>query len=146
MIKYGKDYASMRNGGCNQNKNGISNIHQMLRDDFSNYTGSTGFTYTPSVGQAIIIEFNALYYIDTVKLILWDKDTRTYRYKIEVSSDDIDYSCVVDMSNEDRHGLQEHRFDPRVVKYIRIYNNLGGTSRVAHLCIVKLWAYYQIVD
>jgi len=139
-MKYGKDFASMRKGGCNQNRNDIGYINHMLRDDYSNYT----YTYTPYVGQFIGTELNAIYYIDTVKIFLYDKDSRTYRYKIEVSTDDITYTCVVDKSNEDLRGIQEHQFDqPRLVKYIRIYNNLGGSSTTASLAIVKLWAYCQ---
>ena len=54
--------------------------------------------------------------INTVRMLLWDKDMRSYSYYVEVSMDNQDWVKVVDYSKYLCRSWQTLRFSPRVVR------------------------------
>ena len=56
--------------------------------------------------------------INTLKMLLWDKDSRSYSYYIEVSMDNQDWVKVIDYSKYLCYSWQTLHFDPRVVRYM----------------------------
>ncbi|WAR18984.1 BTBD9-like protein [Mya arenaria] len=66
----------------------------LLDGDTINYDLDRGFTrhlIDDNNGQGIVIKLSQPYIINTIKLLLWDRDQRSYSYYIEVSMDDKDY-------------------------------------------------------
>ncbi len=66
--------------------------------------------------DGIIVELGRPSIINTVKLLLWDLDTRSYSYKIEHSMNNQDWICVVDYSKYLCRSSQTVSFEPIVTK------------------------------
>ena len=68
--------------------------------------------------QGIIIKLQKPSIINTIKLLLWDLDNRSYSYKIEYSIDHEDWTCIVDYSSYFCRSSQLIHFQPIVAKYV----------------------------
>ncbi|CAE1248590.1 BTBD9 [Acanthosepion pharaonis] len=71
----------------------------LLDGDTQTYDFDRGFTRHPidgNNGQGIVVKLGQPYIINTIKMLLWDRDMRSYSYIIEVSMDDKDYQRVID--------------------------------------------------
>lgn len=68
--------------------------------------------------EGIIIELNKPSIINTIKLLLWDLDTRSYSYKIEYSIDRTEWTCLVDYSKCFCRSSQIIHFGAVVAKYV----------------------------
>ena len=90
----------------------------LLDSDSTNYDMDKGFTlHYLEEGKAIVVALGRPSIINTVKMLLWDKDSRSYSYYIEVSMDNEDWVKVIDYSNYLCYSWQTLHFDPRVVRY-----------------------------
>ncbi|PVD25748.1 hypothetical protein C0Q70_13408 [Pomacea canaliculata] len=115
----------------------------LLDGDIQNYDLDRGFTRHPiddNNGQGIAVKLGHPYIINTIKLLLWDKDMRSYSYYIEVSMDDKDYDRIIDHTIYLCRSWQKLHFPPRVVRYIRVVGTHNTVNRVFHL--VSLEAFY----
>ncbi|GFR93773.1 BTB/POZ domain-containing protein 9 [Elysia marginata] len=91
----------------------------LLDGDTHNYDLDRGFTRHPiddNNGTGIVIKLGQPYIINSIKLLLWDKDMRSYSYFIEVSMDDKDYERVIDHSGYLCRSWQKLHFPGRVVR------------------------------
>ncbi|XP_075256749.1 BTB/POZ domain-containing protein 9-like [Convolutriloba macropyga] len=70
--------------------------------------------------EGIIVKLGKHYIINTIKLLLGDKDHRASSYYVEVSVDKKEWVRVCDYSNYSCRSWQLIHFEPRVVIYIRI--------------------------
>ena len=84
--------------------------------------------------------------ISSMKLLLWNLDSRYHRYKIEASMDTTTWTTIVDRTattNQCR-GWQEVGFNPTIqARYLRLtgtYNSAGNTA----FCVVE-WEVYGTV-
>ena len=68
--------------------------------------------------QGIIIRLQKPSIINTIKLLLWDLDNRSYSYKIEYSMNNKDWTCIVDYSGYFCRSSQLIHFQPIVTKYV----------------------------
>ena len=66
--------------------------------------------------KGIIVQLGRPSIVNTIKLLLWDLDTRSYSYKIEYSMDNQDWSSVTDYSKNLCRSSQIIHFDPIVTK------------------------------
>lgn len=71
--------------------------------------------------------------INTIKLLLWNKDARSYSYYIDVSMDNEDWIRMIDYSKYFCRSWQTLHFKPRVVRYIRVYGVHNTVNKVFHL-------------
>ena len=80
------------------------------------YTASTGFGYTVYSTPAgwMTLDLKGLYTITRTKLLLWDRDNRYYRYKIEASSNNTTWTMIVNRNDGDESvsGLAGNRLQP----------------------------------
>lgn len=64
------------------------NQHVLLNGDTENYTGEQGYAvhtiYKDGPDQGITIKLNQPYILNCIKMLLWDKDNRSYSYYIQV--------------------------------------------------------------
>ncbi|XP_002732994.1 BTB/POZ domain-containing protein 9-like [Saccoglossus kowalevskii] len=116
----------------------------LLDGDISNYDLDRGFTRhtieEPCGKNSIVVKLGKACIINTIKLLLWDRDTRSYSYYIEISMDEEDWVRIVDHSRYMCRSWQTLYFDPRVAKYIRIVGVHNTVNKVFHL--VSFECYY----
>ncbi|XP_076652574.1 BTB (POZ) domain containing 9 [Halictus rubicundus] len=115
----------------------------LLDGDTSNYDlerGYTRHTITESQEHGILIKLGTPWIINHFKMLLWDKDMRSYSYYIEVSMDQKDWVRVIDHTEYLCRSWQYLYFEPRVVLYIRIVGTNNTVNKVFH--VVSFKAYY----
>merc|ERR1712012_1154042 len=88
----------------------------------------------------IVVKLGMQCIINHFRMLLWDKDNRSYSYYIEVSMDQKDWVRVIDHSKYWCRSWQDLYFCPRVVRYIRIVGTYNTLNKVFH--VVSLEAYY----
>ncbi|XP_076298372.1 BTB (POZ) domain containing 9 isoform X3 [Lasioglossum baleicum] len=115
----------------------------LLDGDTRNYDlerGYTRHTITESQEHGILIKLGTQCIINHIKMLLWDKDMRSYSYYIEVSMDQKDWVRVIDHTEYLCRSWQYLYFEPRVVLYIRIVGTNNTVNKVFH--VVSFQAYY----
>ncbi|KAH0953517.1 hypothetical protein HN011_010318 [Eciton burchellii] len=115
----------------------------LLNGDTYNYDMERGYTrHTISDSQeyGILIKLGEQCIINHVKMLLWDRDMRSYSYYIEASIDQEDWIRLVDHTEYFCRSWQYLYFKPRVVLYIRIVGTNNTVNKVFH--VVSFEAYY----
>lgn len=108
----------------------------LLDGDIHNYDMERGFTRHPiddNNGQGILVKLGMQCIINHMRMLLWDRDMRSYAYYIEVSMDQKDWVRVVDHTRYLCHSWQSLYFEERVVKFIRIVGTHNTVNRVFHV-------------
>jgi len=116
----------------------------LLDGDTINYDMERGFTRHPiEEGNAgIVIRLGQACIVNHIKILLWDRDMRSYSYYVEVSMDQRDWVRVVDYSNYHCRSWQRLYIPQRVLRYIRIVGTHNTVNKVFH--VVALEAYYSL--
>ncbi|CAH1791881.1 unnamed protein product [Owenia fusiformis] len=115
----------------------------LLDGDTTNYDLDRGFSRHPideNNGQGILIKLNTPSIINCIKVLLWDRDMRSYSYYLEVSMDEKDWIRVVDHRKYLCRSWQYCRFPDIVAKYVRVVGTHNTVNRVFHC--VALECYY----
>ncbi|KAJ8401182.1 hypothetical protein AAFF_G00387640 [Aldrovandia affinis] len=108
----------------------------LLDGDTQNYDLDHGFSRHPieDDGRAgIQVKLGQPSIINHVRLLLWDRDSRSYSYYIEVSMDELDWVRVVDHSKYLCRSWQSLYFPARVCRYVRIVGTHNTVNKVFHL-------------
>eukprot|EP00057_Strongylocentrotus_purpuratus_P031130 XP_783686.3 PREDICTED: BTB/POZ domain-containing protein 9 [Strongylocentrotus purpuratus] len=108
----------------------------LLDGDCQNYDLDRGFTTHPIEDVhtgGIVITLGKPTIINTIRLLLWDRDTRSYSYFIEASVDENDWIKVIDHSTYQCRSWQTLHFPARVCRYIRIIGVHNTVNKVFHL-------------
>ncbi|XP_073349487.1 BTB/POZ domain-containing protein 9 isoform X2 [Pagrus major] len=108
----------------------------LLDGDTQNYDLDHGFSRHPieEDGRAgIQVKLGQASIINHIRLLLWDRDSRSYSYYIEVSMDELDWVRVVDHSKYLCRSWQNLFFTPRVCRYVRIVGTHNTVNKVFHL-------------
>ncbi|XP_039747160.1 BTB/POZ domain-containing protein 9 isoform X2 [Pararge aegeria] len=80
----------------------------------------------------IIVRLGTTTIVNHVRLLLWDRDNRSYAYFIEVSVDQKDWVRVIDHSKYFCRSWQNLYFEPRVVQYIKVVGTSNTVNKVFH--------------
>ena len=123
--------------------------HALLIDGVkTGYTGSTGFGYTYWTGSSnspgkMTLDLKALCTVSSTRLLLWDLDSRYYRYRIEASANGTTWSTVVDRTSGSWQGWQDLAFAPAIqARYFR----LTGTYNSSDAAFYAVeWEVYGLV-
>lgn len=94
--------------------------------------GSTNTATTTSSDRGIVVELGTISIINHIKLLLWDRDSRSYSYYVEVCVSPPSWDCVVDYQPYLCRSWQHLYFAPRAVKYIRIVGTHNTSNKVFH--------------
>ncbi|XP_077443062.1 BTB/POZ domain-containing protein 9 [Stigmatopora argus] len=108
----------------------------LLDGDTQNYDLDHGFSRHPieEDGRAgIQVKLGQPAIVNHVRLLLWDRDSRSYSYYVEVSMDELDWVRVVDHSKYLCRSWQNLYFEPRVCRYVRIVGTHNTVNKVFHL-------------
>ena len=92
----------------------------LLDGDTTNFDLDRGFTRHLMLegDKGICIALGRPSIINNIKLLLWNKDTRSYSYYIEVSMDNEDWIRIIDYTNYFCRSWQTLYFKPRVVRLV----------------------------
>lgn len=113
----------------------------LLDGDVVNYDFDRGFTYHPiddTNQNSIVIKLGSPSIFNNIKLLLWDKDVRSYSYYIEVSMDEEDWVRILDYSNYLCRSWQNLYFKSVVARYIRIVGVRNTANRIFHLVSMEV--------
>ncbi|XP_076802104.1 BTB/POZ domain-containing protein 9-like [Clavelina lepadiformis] len=121
----------------------------LLDGDTRNYDMDHGFTRhhinddADRKEKCIKVKLGQPSIINHIRMLLWDKDSRSYSYYIEVSMDDKEWVRVVDYSKHFCRSWQNLFFPKRVVRYIRVVGTHNSiANKIFHL--VALEAMYKM--
>uniref|UniRef100_A0A8C1JPI3 BTB/POZ domain-containing protein 9 n=1 Tax=Cyprinus carpio TaxID=7962 RepID=A0A8C1JPI3_CYPCA len=119
----------------------------LLDGDTQNYDLDHGFSRHPieEEGRAtgIQVRLGQSSIINHIRLLLWDKDSRSYSYYIEVSMDDLDWVRVVDHSKSLCRSWQHLYFPARVCRFIRVVGTHNTFNKVFHLVSLECMYTHQ---
>lgn len=108
----------------------------LLDGNCHNYDMERGYTrhaISEAGDNGILIKLGTQSIVNHIKMLLWDRDLRSYSYYIEVSIDQKDWTRVIDHTNYYCRSWQYLFFEPRVVRYIRIVGTNNTVNKVFHL-------------
>lgn len=89
----------------------------LLDSDITSFDMDKGFTlHYLEEGHSIVVRLGRPSIINTIKMLLWDRDTRSYSYYVEVSMDNQDWVRIIDYSRYLCRSWQSLHFEPRVVR------------------------------
>lgn len=117
---------------------GAKSSSNLLDGVTTGYTSSKGFA-SGSWPCKWVITLPEAYLLSEIRFLLWDGDSRYYRYVVEVSEDGENFVVVTDRSKGEWKSWQRIPFAPRPVKFILVtglYN-----SKNSGFFIVELEAY-----
>lgn len=105
------------------------------------FLGYTVHEITGSDKDCIIAELGNIYMINHLRILLWDRDNRSYSYFVEVSVDQKCWTRVVDHTQFLCRSWQNLHFESSPVRYIKVV----GTRNTANsqFGVVALQAFYS---
>ena len=80
--------------------------------------------------------------IARIETLLWDLDDRTFTYRIETSSDGVEWDLAVDKSDGAWSSWQVDTFSARSAKHIR-FTGLSNSSGQPIMQVVELQAFAE---
>uniref|UniRef100_A0A0A1X880 BTB/POZ domain-containing protein 9 n=1 Tax=Zeugodacus cucurbitae TaxID=28588 RepID=A0A0A1X880_ZEUCU len=115
----------------------------LLDGDFISYDMEKGYTrhcIGDNIEGGITVELGTICIINHIKLLLWDRDNRSYSYYIEVSANSTNWDRVIDYSQYYCRSWQFLYFPARPVRYIKLVGTHNTVNKVFH--VVGLEAMY----
>lgn len=115
----------------------------LLDGDFISYDMEKGYTrhcIGDNIEGGITVELGTICIINHIKLLLWDRDNRSYSYYIEVSANSTNWDRVIDYSQYYCRSWQVLYFHARPVRYIKLVGTHNTVNKVFH--VVGLEAMY----
>jgi hypothetical protein len=96
----------------------------------------------------VTIELNRVYNVNSIHLRLWDLDLRDYYYKIEVSTDNTNWSLLVDRMSQPCRSWQYIEFRPTLMKFIRMsgYNIVDDCLHIIKFNAFSKYRKLQTTD
>ncbi|CAG0920228.1 unnamed protein product [Notodromas monacha] len=119
------------------------NRSRNLRGESYQRLWSTGniCSQQPQSSGGIVVRLGKPSILNHIRMLLWDRDSRSYSYYIEGSVDENSWFKLVDHTKVLCRSWQEIRFPQRVIKYIRLVGTHNTNNKVFH--VVALEAYYS---
>jgi hypothetical protein len=110
----------------------------MIDGNKTEYDSHAGFSnaYWPCVWDVTLAK---TFKLSEVRVLLWDGDSRSYPYILEVSADGKKFDVVVDRSKGEPKSWQRVRFSPRPVRVIRLRGISNSRNSGYH--VVEIEAY-----
>ncbi|XP_031623823.1 BTB/POZ domain-containing protein 9 [Contarinia nasturtii] len=104
----------------------------LLNGDVKNYDWDSGYTCHQLGSGVIVVQLGQPYYIGSMRLLLWDCDSRTYSFFIETSVNQKDWEMAVDKKDEQLRSWQQFIFEPRPVVFIKIVGTYNTANEIFH--------------
>ncbi|KAI1729890.1 f5/8 type C domain-containing protein [Ditylenchus destructor] len=131
--------------GCATVIEGVSKSRNVLLDgNTDNYDWDDGYTCHQLGSGAITIQFPQPYMLNSLRLLLWDCDERTYSFYIEASCDQVQWTKIVDANR--LRSWQTFTFKRIPVVFIRIVGTANSANEVFHLVHFETPAQVKEMD
>lgn len=90
--------------------------------NFADVVESFEYTSHPFNDGEIVIQLGQPYYIESMRLLPWDPQNRTYRFYVQTSVDNINWTMAVDKRDKDMKSSSEDvfKFSLRLILYVKI--------------------------
>ncbi|MFH0760607.1 MAG: discoidin domain-containing protein [Bacteroidota bacterium] len=132
----------MTNIALNKNvleKESWTNSESLTDGNATDYNGKIGFGYT-SYPNYCTLDLEETKDIEFIRILLWDKDTRNYKYRLLTSVDRNIWEVHFDTENFGTRGWQNFEFPDKIkIRYIRIHCLWNSMNQLFH--IVQIEAY-----
>ncbi|XP_017481265.1 PREDICTED: BTB/POZ domain-containing protein 9 isoform X1 [Rhagoletis zephyria] len=116
----------------------------LLDGDCASYDMEKGYTRhcisDINDSSGITVELGTTCIINHIKMLLWDRDNRSYSYFIEVSANSTNWDRVIDYTQHYCRSWQFLYFPARPVRYIKLVGTRNTVNKVFH--VVGLEAMY----
>uniref|UniRef100_UPI00358E8E57 BTB/POZ domain-containing protein 9 n=1 Tax=Myxine glutinosa TaxID=7769 RepID=UPI00358E8E57 len=112
----------------------------LLDGDTQSYDLDHGFSrhsIDQDDGLGIVVQLGSPCVINHIRLLLWDRDARSYSYYVELSIDQQDWIRVVDHTQHLCRSWQNLFFPARVCRYIRVMGTYNTVNKVFHLVALE---------
>ncbi|XP_055617391.1 BTB/POZ domain-containing protein 9 [Toxorhynchites rutilus septentrionalis] len=113
----------------------------LLDGDTISYDMEKGYTrhtiFDTGETQGIIVELGKMFIINHIKILLWDRDNRSYSYYIEVSVNQSNWDRVVDHTDYYCRSWQYLYFPSRAVRFIRLVGTHNTVNKVFHVVALE---------
>merc|ERR1712223_1185573 len=132
---YNKNIAVVSNGTnviTGQSYFRSGGLNQLLDlNSTKEYDGCYGYAWANiNDSEGITIDFNCFVWIDNIRFLLWDLDSRVYSYRVMASRDKKDWNCIVDRTSVQCSSWQDIDFHKTDLRFVRIV----GTSNSKNDC------------
>ncbi len=102
-------------------------------------TGGIGYAWgvCPS---SFIVDLSRLQKISKIRFLLYNNkdERRRYKYQLFISPhEDDDWEMIADRSEKPSHGWQEHKFNPRMVRKIKVIGLHNTTNKNFHIVEIE---------
>ncbi|KAG4074440.1 hypothetical protein HA402_015136 [Bradysia odoriphaga] len=137
-----ENVASAKNFNAKTIRSGINPL-EIVDGNVTTYDGSNGYTYhhiTDTIDNCIIVELKSIYLINHIKILLWDRDDRSYSYYVDVSVDLKSWNRVYDGAEFFCRSWQNLHFKSCPVRYIKLVGTHNTANTDFH--VVELEAFY----
>ena len=120
--------------------------------DATNYTTTSGFAYTywrkaANSPGSMVLDLQQVCTVYNIKILLWDKDNRYYRYKVEGSEDGVTWTMLADRTSGRWKSWQEIVLDvPAKVKYLKLTGTYNTTSSTFHVVEWEVYGTEEAVE
>uniref|UniRef100_A0A8W8HWW3 BTB/POZ domain-containing protein 9 n=1 Tax=Magallana gigas TaxID=29159 RepID=A0A8W8HWW3_MAGGI len=104
----------------------------LINGDTRHYDWDSGYTCHQLGSGAIIVQLAQPYIIDSMRLLLWDCDDRSYSYYVEVSTDQKSWYLLADKRKEQCKSWQVIKFEKRPVTFVKIVGTHNTANEVFH--------------
>ena len=88
------------------------------------------------------VDLQKEYSVDRIQVVPYFDGTRYYRYTVEISTDDKNWTQVVDASKNTTVGTEKgymHKFAPTKTRYIKVNVLMNSDNPATHLVEVRAW-------
>ncbi|MGH0143111.1 UNVERIFIED_CONTAM: hypothetical protein FKN15_035336 [Acipenser sinensis] len=102
----------------------------LLNGDTKNYDWDSGYTCHQLGSGAIVVQLAQPYMIGSIRLLLWDCDDRSYSYYIEVSTNQQQWTKVIDRTKGGCRSWQTLTFERHPASFIRIVGTHNTANEV----------------
>jgi hypothetical protein len=132
------NYALATNGATARGEN----AKEMIDGNSTRYDYYSGYAQMP-IGDSLVVVLKEPTELDCIRFLLWDREDRFYRYRLDVCADDLEkaWVSIADKSdsNSQCKSWQTLRFASRKVKVIRVTGTFNSANNALH--IVELQAF-----
>uniref|UniRef100_A0A0N4Z9X0 BTB domain-containing protein n=1 Tax=Parastrongyloides trichosuri TaxID=131310 RepID=A0A0N4Z9X0_PARTI len=104
----------------------------LLNGNYEDYDWDNGYTCHQLGSGSITIQFPQPYLVDSMRLLLWDRDDRYYSYYIECSVDGKTWKQIIDKTTEECRSWQYLEFQPEEIVYVKIVGTHNSANEVFH--------------
>ncbi|XP_018494802.1 BTB/POZ domain-containing protein 9 [Galendromus occidentalis] len=120
--------------------------HTLINGNFTDYDWDSGYTCHQVGAGSIVVQLPQPFMVDSIRMLLWDCDSRSYSYYIETSLDLREWTRVADRSAEHCRSWQILTFKPLPVVFIRIVGTANTANEVFHCVHFECPAQVRSLD